>query len=975
MRRIACKGLLFIIPLLVLPLALSLFAFALPPQYGDTFLGGFADKLHTLKETPGRRIILAGGSGAAFAVRSDLLEQELPGWRAVNLGMYAGLGSTVPLDAALGELREGDAVVFLPEMNGQTLSRYFGAEAMWQAADGHADMLRWLTAEQRGLMLAQFPYFAAGKAGYYFKGTRPKGDGIYTRESFNRWGDIESDLRNANTMPGGYDPDQTVDFSSLHPDAEFIHYLNHYAEQCEKRGTSFFFAFSPVNSAAADPGGGLAFAREITKSLHCPVLGSIQDSLMEPGWFFDTNYHLNSAGAVAYTAKLAAWLKEALGLGTDTSIPLPEMPSAAAEGTTEGDDADADCFLYDGRPDGAWIIGLSPKGKEAISLILPAKAGGQPVAGFDAAVFAGNTKIESLVIQANIRHIPDGAFEGCSGLGAVIMKAVRPSECTVSRGLLRGTDAWILVDPELESAYKTNYFWSVHAARIRTGYDTAEPAAARPTASPFPKEETAGIRFDGNGGHAANDPSGQYVDVPVSRTHLRTNALDALSFKRAGYVLTGWNTAPDGSGTQVGPGSRFSPRPGMTLYAQWIKETPEACFAWQEEDGAAWITGYSGREETCVLPSHLGGAPVRGVRAGAFRDAAVNTLVIPPCIAEIEPFAFSGCSARTLYLYDTLEIVSDDSFSGCGQLQTLHICAASPPVYSISYYAAFADTYDWLLSLAGQKKLVLFSGSSTRYGYDSEALRRSYPAYQPANMGVYAYTSALPQMELLLHCMEPGDVLLHSPEFDCLNYQTCQSSQLDFHFWAMMEANYDCVPLLDISGFSRVFHSLGQYLSIRQGLPARSWEETPDGYDDNGHFMNMPTYNQYGDFIMPRANHEADVMLKFIRAEYTPAIFTDERLNSLNAAYRRFLDKGIQVLFTYAPRNRSSLSADSTPENRKALDRLLRERLCVPVISKIEDSLMSGVYFFLIDSHLSSEGARLYTMQIMEDLEPYLNKP
>ena len=95
-------------------------------------------------------------------------------------------------------------------------------------------------------------------------------------------------------------------------------------------------------------------------------------------------------------------------------------------------------------------------------------------------------------------------------------------------------------------------------------------------------------------------------------------------------------------------------------------------------------------------------------------------------------------------------------------------------------------------------------------------------------------------------------------------------------------------------------------------------------------------------------------------------------MDSLNAAYQRFLDRGIQVLFTYTPRNRSSISEDSTPENRKALDRLLRERLCVPVISGIEDSLMSGVYFFVIDSHLSSEGVRLHTLQIIDDLRPYL---
>ncbi len=974
MGRAVRKALLLIVPLLVLPLTLALFAFALPPQYSDTFLGGFADKLLALKETQGKRVILAGGSGAAFAVRGDLIERELPGWRAVNLGMYAGLGATVPLDAAFGELREGDMVVFLPEMSEQTLSLYFGAEAMWQAADGHEEMLRWLNPEQRKAMLAQFPYFAAQKAGFYFKGTPPRGDGIYTRASFSPRGDIESGLRDRNTMPGGYDPDQTIMFSALRPTEAYIAYLNDYAERCEKRGARFFFAFSPANAAAADASGAEEFTREIKESLHFGVLGSAQESLMEPGWFFDTNYHLNSAGAVAYTAKLASWLKGALGMAAETSIPLPEMPSAGTNETVEGDRRDADCFLYADTDGGLWLAGLSPQGKEAISLTLPAKAQGKPVLGFDAGLFAGNARIESLTVQANIRHIPDRAFDGCVSLRAIVMKDVMPSQCTVGPGLLRGTDAWIYVSPKWEAAYKTDYFWAVHASRVRAALETAEAVPAVSPLSPLPMEEFSGVRFSGNGGYAAHDPAAAFLDAPVSRTHLRANAPDALSFTRPGFVLTGWNTDPLGSGAQTGPGSRFDARPGMTLYAQWMKETPEECFSWEEKEGLAWITGYSGRELVCVLPSTLGGLPVRGVGGNAFLRADIETLVISPGITVIEPFAFSGCSVRVLYLYDTLETVSDDSFSGCERLRTLHIGAASPPVYSVSFYAAFADTYDWLLSLRGQKKLVLFSGSSARCGCDSEALRREYPDYQPVNMGVYAYTNALPQMDLILRCMEPGDVLLHAPEFDCLNFQACENNLLDFHFWAMMEANYDCASTLDISGYRQVFDSLQQFLSIKKALPARTWEETPNGYDDDGNFQNMPTYNQYGDFIMPRPNSEADGMLRFFRAAYTPAIFTDRRLDGLNAAYRRFLGKGVQVLFTYAPRNRSSISEDSTPENRKALDRLLRERLCAPVISRIEDSLISGIYFFGTDSHLSSEGAKLHTQRIIEDLRPYLNR-
>ena len=95
-------------------------------------------------------------------------------------------------------------------------------------------------------------------------------------------------------------------------------------------------------------------------------------------------------------------------------------------------------------------------------------------------------------------------------------------------------------------------------------------------------------------------------------------------------------------------------------------------------------------------------------------------------------------------------------------------------------------------------------------------------------------------------------------------------------------------------------------------------------------------------------------------------------MESLNREYRRFLADGIEVYFSYTPRNRSSLTAQSTPEARAALHRFLCGTLCVPVISDIEDYLLSGIYFWQIDSHTGTEGAAIRTEQVIEDLKRQL---
>ena len=160
MKRNVWRVLACVSVLALLPAVLCFFAFVLPTQYDHTFLGALKYKTQALSDVSSPRIVIAGGSGAAFGVDSELLEALFPEYSVVNLGMYARLGSTVPLDLAEGLLREGDIVVFMPEQSKQTLSMFFDAESMWQAADGAFSLLCRLNRENAGAMLGAFPAFA-----------------------------------------------------------------------------------------------------------------------------------------------------------------------------------------------------------------------------------------------------------------------------------------------------------------------------------------------------------------------------------------------------------------------------------------------------------------------------------------------------------------------------------------------------------------------------------------------------------------------------------------------------------------------------------------------------------------------------------------------------------------------------------------------------------------------------------------------
>lgn len=470
-------------------------------------------------------------------------------------------------------------------------------------------------------------------------------------------------------------------------------------------------------------------------------------------------------------------------------------------------------------------------------------------------------------------------------------------------------------------------------------------------------------------------------------THIRMNtSIGTDLFIREGYTLTGWNTEADGSGTAVGLGSRIQLNGSqgakdtkecgqIVLYAQWMKWTDTQYFNYQIEQGHTMITDYKGQAENVVIPADLGGCPVLAIAEGAFESSECKRVVFPLTLRTIEEDAFTDSKVEEIYLYDNVETLNDYSFRNCEYLTTLHINAVESPVYSRSYFATFQDKYDRLLTLKDEKKIVLFSGSSTRFGYDSEAIEDAFSDYKVVNMGVFAYTNALPQLMLIKNRMKEGDILLDSPEFDAAKRQLCTTADLDEDFFCMMEANYDTVAELDLRIFQKPFSSFYTYLSTKSGMEAQSYQDAPSEYDEDGKKVDKASYNQYGDYILYRANARSDEPVYGLAVEYTKEAFPKKQyLEAANAVYRQFTDDGIKVYWTYSPRNRQAISIDSSFEVRKELDLYLRENLVIPVISDLEESLYPGRLLYGTDNHLSTEGVQIRTQRIIRDMNKQMER-
>lgn len=441
-------------------------ALASPCQYDKTFLAELKDKHERLKSIKGEKIVLIGGSNLAFGINSEKLE-EYVGTPVVNYGLYATIGTKAMLDMSRSYINGGDTVVICPETNKQTYSLYFNAHSMWQAIDCDKTMLYDVGISDFLKLLAGLPEFSAEKLGFIRKHKKPSPTGIYVKSSFNEYGDIKVD-RDFNIMPEDYDTSMPVSISTDLLDRDFMDYLNNYALYCKNRGATVYFGFSPINrnSIVSTDKEKQQFIKELKKELDFPILGNIDDYILDSAYFYDTNFHLNSIGALQRTSLLADDLSVVLKNGqikTEKYAP-PERPDGFFETDTNSKtDENEKYFLYEKTKNGVCIAGLSEEGKLQTTVTLPKTAGGKKVVLIGDNAFSGSSCLERVIIKkdSNIRGFTQKSLSDCPTLKAIEIH-LPPSDLPIDAEAVTEMpeDCFVYIPEDKYADFATDYFWS-----------------------------------------------------------------------------------------------------------------------------------------------------------------------------------------------------------------------------------------------------------------------------------------------------------------------------------------------------------------------------------------------------------------------------------------------------------------------------------------------------------------------------------
>ena len=475
----------------------------------------------------------------------------------------------------------------------------------------------------------------------------------------------------------------------------------------------------------------------------------------------------------------------------------------------------------------------------------------------------------------------------------------------------------------------------------------------------------ASVAYHANGGESYNEK--ENIRSPLDAIHLRQNSLDGTElFYKKGYLAIGWNTKMDGSGQYVPFGSRI-PYGVTDLFVQWEKESDSSLFL-KKKIGPEWmITQYLGTETEVVVPQEIDGIKVAIIGSNAFNNL-MDKIYFSPNIRILDPNAINS-RVNEVFLFDNIQSLAKTAFPNT--VKTLHVNAKEKPRFSGTYYDTFPDKVDYLARIFRKKKIVLFSGSSTRYGYDSTLFDQAFPDRKTVNMGVFAYVNIKPQLDVISHFLNVGDILISSPEFDeaCLDDQFAVNNTFDWNLFAFFEGNYSLLEFIDCSEYTNFFASFSIFLKERMDMSKRDYNIDSYHRDDDNNVYQDATYNIQGDFILQRAGNETDTWISQPLADYTVNSITTHRIEKLNESYQELLDQGVKVFFTFSPKNRNCLTEASTFEARKAVQNKLREELIIPVISDFEDSILPGTDFYLIDNHLSSEAARSRSQRVIHDLK------
>jgi hypothetical protein len=275
------------------------------PRAATSLLFAKLDKDALLRDTPGPRLILVGGSNLSFGINSQLLKDEL-GVNPINTGLHASLGLTYMLESTLPYVRSGDLVVLIPEYSHYYGGRAYGSEELLRTViDVDRRSSSMLSARQWANIAQYLPKLALSKlrpGEYSYRQSAEAG--VYERRSFNQYGDacihwglVKQPFAAHAPASGPFNDGAVADIKA-------------FEQRLRERGAVLYLSFPGFQAASfANMRAQIAEVETKLRASGLLLLGTPERYAMPEEYMFDTPYHLTKAGVDLRTRRLIADLR------------------------------------------------------------------------------------------------------------------------------------------------------------------------------------------------------------------------------------------------------------------------------------------------------------------------------------------------------------------------------------------------------------------------------------------------------------------------------------------------------------------------------------------------------------------------------------------------------------------------------------------------------------------------------------------
>jgi len=305
MKKFLIKSVLFILPLVIIGIALIL---SPPTKIRQTnFMAYGVQKDSLLRNTLQPRLILIGGSNVIFGINSGLIKDSLR-VNPVDMGLHAGVGLQYMLDSTRDFIKSGDIVVISPEYDQFYGTLAYGSEPLTRMIlDVSLSNIKYLKRNQVKPFLKFVRPFLQSKLDIKeYKSGYP--DINYSVHSFNEYGDM--------TAHWYRETKETIvdNFFSGELNNDIFRKLKSYITDMNKRGAHVYMSYPPLREKSFEKNKiKIHEVEEAVDEYDLPVLGEPEDFIIAEDKVYDTQYHFLKEGVDERTMTLINKIKDVLG--------------------------------------------------------------------------------------------------------------------------------------------------------------------------------------------------------------------------------------------------------------------------------------------------------------------------------------------------------------------------------------------------------------------------------------------------------------------------------------------------------------------------------------------------------------------------------------------------------------------------------------------------------------------------------------